>query len=193
MAWKPDYTTVEDAADFVRAVPVVDDAWLALWVTSASRAIDRRCNRQFGQVAAAVERTYRTPAAYDRSTGLWLVEVDDVQDTTGMTVGGVALASSGATLLPDNAAEDGKPYTRLGFDSCPDVPLVASALWGWSDIPTQVVGACLLQVSRFHARRDSPYGVTGSPQQGGELRLLARLDPDVAVSLTGLSRPRRAR
>jgi len=44
--------------------------------------------------------------------------------------------------------------------------------------------ACLLQSSRIAARRDSPFGVAGSPETGSELRLLDRVDPDVAVTLS---------
>ena len=43
--------------------------------------------------------------------------------------------------------------------------------------------ATLLQASRLAARRDSPFGVAGSPDAGSEMRLLARVDPDVAVAL----------
>ncbi|MFI6763870.1 hypothetical protein ACIBF5_32595, partial [Micromonospora sp. NPDC050417] len=134
---------------------------------------------------------YRRPAMYDVVSGLWLVEVDDVQDVTGMTVGGMSVADSGAVLLPDDAPERGKPYERLGFTSYPGRPLVAVALWGWTAFPAGVVGAAKLQVSRWASRRDSPYGVAGSPADGSELRLLARLDPDVATTLAGLSRRRR--
>ncbi|MEV4212921.1 hypothetical protein [Micromonospora sp. NPDC049662] len=190
MPWKPDYLTAASAAEFVRA-PGVDEEELATWCTAASRAIDKRCNRQFGKADAPTVRTYRRPAAYDAVSGLWLLEVDDVQDVTGLTVGGVVLASSGTTLLPDNAAADGKPYERLGFTDSPDSPVAISALWGWSAVPAGVIGACKLQVSRWAARRDSPYGVAGSPSDGSEMRLLARLDPDVHTALAGLSRRRR--
>jgi hypothetical protein len=44
--------------------------------------------------------------------------------------------------------------------------------------------ATLLQASRFHARRFSPYGVAGSPELGSELRLLAKLDADVELALS---------
>jgi hypothetical protein len=55
-----------------------------------------------------------------------------------------------------------------------------------------VLAAAKLQCARWNFRRDAPAGVAGSPDQGSEIRLLSRLDPDVAVSLAGLSRPRRA-
>lgn len=190
MSWKPDYLTAAEAAEFVRA-PGVDEGDLATWCTAASRAIDKKTNRQFGKVDALTARTYRRPASYDVVSGLWLLEVDDVQDVTGLTVGGVALASSGATLLPDDAADEGKPYERLGFTDYPGRQVVVSAIWGWSAVPAGVVGACKLQVSRWASRRDSPYGVAGSPSDGSEMRLLARLDPDVHTALAGLSRRRR--
>lgn len=190
MPWKPDYLTAADAAEFVYA-PGVDEAELATWCTAASRAIDKKTNRQFGQVDVLTTRTYRRPAAYSAALDLWLVEIDDVQDVTGMTISGAPLADSGAVLLPDDAPERGKPYERLGFADCPAGPLVGAALWGWLEFPAGVVGACKLQVSRWSARRQSPYGVAGSPSDGSELRLLARLDPDVATTLAGLSRRRR--
>ena len=117
---------------------------------------------------------------------------------TGMTVGGVAYASSGAVLLPDNAPADGRPWTALGVASAPTptypgspAALVVVARWGWSAVPAQVTAAAYLQVARWNYRRDSPHGIAGSPDAGGETRLLARLDPDVKTTMAGLSRRRR--
>lgn len=198
MPWKPDYLTLADVKGYARISDTVDDAELSIWITAASRAIDNVCNRQFGQVAAPVTRTYRRPAVLNLLTGLWELEIDDLQDTTGLLVNGVAYASAGATLLPDTAALDGLPYTRIGLISQPTMSApgapyanVVTARFGWTAVPQQVVGAGKLQVSRWAARRDSPYGIAGSPEQGSELRLLARLDPDVRTSLLGLSRRRR--
>lgn len=197
MTWKPDYITLADLKGYL-GIPTSDtqdDTELALWITSASRAVDRRCKRQFGKVAAPVARTYRTHPAYNPEIGLWVLEIDDVQDTTGLTVNGVAYASSGATLLPDNAPADGEPYTQIGFPSDPGcsgvgatVSNVLVAVWGWSAAPSQVPAAVRLQCARWNFRRTSPSGVAGSPEQGNELRLLAKLDPDVKTTLTGLAR-----
>ncbi len=185
MPWQPDYITVEEAAAYLRIDDSDDDAQLAVWVTAASRAVDKRCNRQFGIADPAAARTYRSRPAYDIVTGLHLVEIDDVQDTAGLLVDGTAYASQGAILLPDNASAEGRPYERLGFEAQPTEPVVVTAKFGWASVPDQVVGAVKLQVARFHARRDSPFGIAGSPTEGSELRLLSRLDPDVAVSLAG--------
>jgi hypothetical protein len=197
VAWKPDYITVADLKLYLGIGDAVDDVQLAVWVTAASRAIDKRCNRQFGQLAAPVARTYRRTPYYDPTTGLWLLEIDDVQDATGLLVNGVPYASSGTVLLPDNAPADGVPWERLGFTTCP-IPSspglpstnVVTARFGWNAFPAQVIGAAKLQGNRWNARRRSPLGVAGSPDQGSELRLLARLDPDVATTLAGLARRR---
>lgn len=200
MPWKPDYVTVADVKAYLRITDVLDDAELAIWVTAASRAIDKRTNRQFGQLAAPAARTYRDVPALDVMTGLWTQEIDDVQDVTGLLIGGVAYASSGAVLLPDNAPADGVPWTRLGFTTQPDVSYpgspvarVVTARWGWAAVPAQVLAATKLQVNRWNQRRDSPTGVAGSPDSGSEVRLLAKLDPDVATTLAGLSRRRKVR
>jgi hypothetical protein len=198
VAWQPDYTTLARAKDFVRVADTVDDIELAAWITAASRAVDDKTNRQFGQAVGVAARTYRRAPYYDRSTGFWVLEIDDVQVTTGLLVNGVAYASSGCTLLPDTAALDGRPYTQLGFtfqpyESAPGVPQsnVITAQFGWTAVPVQVEAAVWLQLNRWNARRDSPYGIAGSPDTGSEMRLLAKLDPDVATTLAGLTRRRR--
>lgn len=199
MVWKPDYITSADVKAYLRVTDTVDDAQFSGWATAASRAVDRACNRQFGSVAAPVARTYRRPPAYDPTTGLFVLDIDDVQSSAGLLVNGTAYASSVTTLMPDNAPADGRPWTRLGFTSWPvmqspggPIVNVITAAWGWTAVPVQVVQACLLQCARWNFRRDAPSGVAGSPDQGSEVRLLAKLDPDVATVLAGLPRPRKA-
>lgn len=198
MPWKPDYLTLADGKGFLRVTDNIDDVEIGNWITAASRAIDARCNRQFGQLAAPAARVYRRPAVWSPEIGLWVRQIDDLQDLTGFTVNGIAYAASGAVLLPDNAPADGRPWTALGTPERPDLSypgspsaLLAVGRWGWTAFPTQVVAATKLQINRWNSRRDSPFGVAGSPTDGSELRLLSKLDPDVAVTLTGLTRRRR--
>jgi hypothetical protein len=98
-------------------------------------------------------------------------------------------------MRPVNAAPEGRPWTRLVVlpDStnqprAHDAGVEVTAQFGWTTVPTAVEQATLLQGSRFLSRRDSPYGVAGSPETGSELRLLARLDADVAVTLSSYIR-----
>jgi hypothetical protein len=194
MAWAPDYVTLAELKSYLRITDTADDAELALAITTASRAVDKHCHRQFGQTAATEERSYT--AEYDRKLRRWVVTFDDLQDTDGLTV---ETADGDAidvyTLEPVNAAFLGKPYERLVVEpesaakpSADRHGVAITATWGWDAVPVPVEQATLLQASRLHARRFSPYGVAGSPDQGSELRLLATLDADVKVSLVGLTR-----
>lgn len=198
MAWKPDYATLAQVKAYLRVGDSVDDTEIQGWITSASRAIDDRCNRQFGQLTAPAARVYRRAPAYDPTKGMWVLPIDDVMTAAGLLVNGVAYASSGATLLPDNAPLDGLPWTALGMTAWPILPAPGSpmtntitAQWGWTAVPAQVVAACKLQCARWNFRRDAPAGIAGSPDQGSEIRLLAKLDPDVSTALAGLTRPKR--
>lgn len=193
MAWAPDYATVAELRSFLRIPDTADDAELALAVTAASRAVDNHCHRQFGKVAAPEPRRYT--ACWDRRRRRWLVDVDDVQDLAGLSVVVDAGTVDVYTLEPVNAALVGKPYEGLVVEpeaavkpTTEEYGVTVTATWGWSAVPVPVEQATLLQASRLHARRFSPYGVAGSPEAGSELRLLAKVDPDVAVSLTGLVR-----
>jgi hypothetical protein len=202
MPWAPDYITTAELKSFLGINDAIDDAQLAIAITAASRAVDRVTNRQFGQATAAEARLY-TPK-FDTSrvaatwpVGKWVVQIDDLMDATGLTVA----TSKGAVDLfvkqPVNAAATGKPWTRLVIDPLAAVvpigfenEVTVTAKFGWAAVPVPVKQATLLQASRFFKRRDAPFGVAGSPELGSELRLLARVDPDVAVTLRPYIRQR---
>lgn len=195
MAWAPDYASGTELADYVRILDAVDDAQLELAVTAASRAIDDATNRQFGQEPAPVARYY-TPR-WNPTRCRWVADIDDVQDVTGLAVafdgaddGTYADEVTAYRLTPANAAVDGMPFRRLEVlgssavtpSAVPD-GLRVTARYGWTAVPDTIKQACLLQASRLLARRDAPFGVTGSPENDSELRLLARVDPDVEVAV----------
>jgi hypothetical protein len=101
------------------------------------------------------------------------------------------------TLEPVNAAAEGRPFERLVVDTASvgkptglDGEISATGKWGWAAVPVAVKQATLLQASRFHTRRQAPFGIAGSPDSGSEMRLLAKLDPDVAVSVKDYVRDR---
>lgn len=178
MAWAPDYVNVAELTNYIRVGDTLDDSELELAASAASRAVDLCTGRQFGLVDAPEQRFY--PVTWSRARQRWVAVIDDLQTTTGLS--GV----SGYTLLPRNALQMGKPWEAMEFATDPrddNGEIGPTARWGWTTTPQAVKLASRLQASRFVARRDSPYGVAGSPQQGSELRLLARVDPDVAVSL----------
>jgi hypothetical protein len=179
VAWEPDYVTSSEVKAYLRITDSDDDAMIAVWATTASRAVDGFCHRQFGSVTAE-EREYSTE--YDRHLGCYIAFIDDVQDVDDLVVlDENADEVTDYSLLPVNALKKGKPYERIAVNVCG--PLTITAPWGWTSVPVPVKNATLLQAARLAARRDSPFGVAGSPTEGSELRLLATLDPDLKTSL----------
>lgn len=184
MTWEPDYVDVADLADFARVA--ADNPYVGTYGTAASRAVDGFCNRQFGQLAAPATFTYRSPAVRMRD-GRWLVQIDDLMTTVGLVVvvNGVTTSegTDGYRLWPDNAIAKGRPATAITLDACPDGDVDVTAQFGWAAYPAAVTGATWLQVNRWMARRESPYGIAGSPSEGSEVRLSALLDPDARTML----------
>lgn len=189
MTWAPDYLTRQELKDYLRVTDNAYDALFDVWITTVSRNVDEHCGRQFGQVASTEERVY-TPF-WDRHEQAWFVEMDDLQDTTGFGLvdeDGTAIPVKTSTVagyqfLPRNAAAKGRPYEQLKITTNPGVEVTADALWGWAAVPSAVKTGALLQAARLNHRRSSPFGISGSPSEGTQIRLLAQLDPDFRTSL----------
>ena len=202
MAWSPDYCTTEELSSFLR-VPGLDDqdeVFQAVAISAASRAIDRACHRQFGKDDAPTTRYYT--ASFDRQSRRWVVDIDDLMNVSGLVVAydqaddqTYDSVVQGYRLAPINAVANGMPWTGLTMNhgASPGLGGIEHGVrvtgsFGWSAVPAGIKQATLLQASRLLARRDSPYGIAGSPDVGSELRLLAKLDPDVEVSVTPYKR-----
>ena len=200
MALSPDYVTLEEFQAYLRIDEDddTDDDQLELAITAASRAIDRSANRQFGLNGSAVARVY-TPE-WSRTLSRYVVEIDDLMTQTGLEVasststeGTFDLAHTTYRLTPFNAPSDGRPWTKILFApgtsvNCGIGTVEVTGNWGWTAVPTTIQNATLIQASRFLKRRDSAFGIAGSPDLGNELRLLDRIDPDVAVMISAYRR-----
>jgi hypothetical protein len=200
MPWAPDYATVDELREFVRIDDVADDMIIEAALAASSRMIDYACDpridhfRQFGRTATVEDRYFTVSRrGYDTPVrGQWVAVVDDIATAVGLVVAvdpagtGSYNPVTGTTLLPRNAVSYGRPATAVLFagSSLPTPATFADAVkitatWGWPSVPTAIHEACMIQTSRLLSRRDAPFGVAGSPETGTEIRLLARLDPDV--------------
>lgn len=187
MAWQPDYATSAEVKAYVRLGDTVDDTQVAMALTAASRVIDSWAGRQFGAVDAAEDRIYSL--RYWPALCAWVAEIDDLGDATDLTVSvdGTALTSDDYDLHPVNALAIGRPYTRIAVANC-GTSVTLNGLWGWASVPVPVKQATLLQAYRVLKRRDAAFGISGSPEVQGEIRLLARIDADAQVLLSGYRR-----
>lgn len=201
-----DYCSLVELKAQLRIADTVDDTALATYITSASRAIDAECYRTFGLTGSAVARLFDYDGLHIE--GRCAVKLADLQTTVGLAVTAdygydytystTLVLNTDFDLWPWNAAADGVPWTHLvlrPYITTPSPTCAPQARlfsvtgnWGWTAVPTLVKSACLIQAARFFVRRDAPFGIAGSPDSGSEMRLLASLDPDVALMLAPLVR-----
>lgn len=187
MAWEPDYLTLPDGRAYVGitdAADTADDERLAIDITTASRIIDDHCGRQFGKVEEAESRTF-DQIIYVPARRAWCVDIDDLADATGLVVvaDGITLTADDYTLTPLNAPQKGRPFERIELVSRAWSVILTTDQWGWADYPVPVKSGTRLQLKRLFDRIDAPFGISGSPEQQGELRLLQRIDPDAAMAV----------
>jgi hypothetical protein len=197
-----DYASVSDLKASLRITDDEDNALLKVALDAAKELIDEHCNRTFDVVDEPQTRSF-TPAH-------GIVEIDDIYsaldlvfEVDGVTIpASVPNTSSGYRLLPRNAMQKGEPYTSISYEVFPfgrpfllagvrGEVAITTQFWGFAAaVPESVRQANILQASRIFARRLAPFGVAGSPEIGSEIRLLSKVDPDVAVLLSGKVRYR---
>lgn len=191
MALTNAYCTLSDLKTSLGIDDIQDDTSLEAAIMAASRMVDDYTGRFFykdGTTAAPVTRYYTAQDWWttniDDTYYISEIATDDNFDQTYSTV----FATSDYMVEPVNNPRRGWPWTRLlaiGAYIFPyNLPqsVRVKAVWGWSAIPNEVQMATKIQASRLFVRRQSPFGIAGSPEIG-TVRLGSRLDPDVEVLL----------
>lgn len=188
---------VKSALGLGTAALTPDDDEIDQVVTSVSRAIDDYCGRFFYSVAgtALYTATDYLYVGIDDFSAITSVKTDENNDGTPE----VTLAANTDYRLVTNQTVPGWPYTAVQITSfgAHTLPVLVTqgvqivGTRGWSQPPAPIVAATLVQATRLHARRNTPLGVAGSPE-GGIVRLLSRLDPDVELMLRPYRVPREA-
>lgn len=187
------YASLATFKNYVRTESTDEDELLSLALYSASRAIDRATNRTFSVSLGTAEARY-----YTAHNGV--LAIDDLTDDTDLVVAydsvgdltyATALVAADYNLAPLNAPTSGKPYTyltlRQGYLNS-NGNFRVTGLWGWQSIPLGIQQACLLQAARYWNRRNSPFGIAGSAEMGSEMRLMAKIDPDVEMMVADYRR-----
>jgi hypothetical protein len=141
-------------------------------VLSASRGIEKFCNRQFNDAGSASARVYRP----DSRCG---VRVDDFCTVTGLVVksdddnDGVFETTWSAVdyqCEPLNGVVDGEsgwPFWTISavgnrvFPCYRRASVQVTARWGWDEVPAAVTEACRIAAEEVFKLRDTPFGVGG--------------------------------
>jgi hypothetical protein len=185
------YCTLNELKAALAITDTVDDAALEAAINSTSRMIDDYTNRFFykdGTTQAQVVRYYTPNDMWqlytDDFVSISALATDDNFNQTWDTVWDV----SDWMIEPINNPRRGWPYNRIlaigSYIFPANLPqsVKITGIWGWNAIPPEVNTACVIQASRIFNRRQSPFGIAGSPDIG-TVRLLSRLDADVEALL----------
>ena len=188
---------VKNALGLGTAAMTPEDDEIDQVVNSVSRAIDDACGRFFYSAAGTV--------LYTAEDFLYL-PIDDFSAITAVVIDEQNTGTPNVTLTTGTdyrpeatTAIPGFPYTAIRITSFGTKTLPVGVTEGvsvrgtrgFAAVPQPIVAATLLQCVRTHARRNSPYGVAGSPD-GGIIRLLSRLDPDVELMIRPYRRVKEA-
>lgn len=172
MAIGENYATLPELKSYLRIDNTTDDSELTDALTSASRGIDKYCDRSFGKDTSATARVYYPDDAC-------VVRVDDFHTTTGLIVktdsgdDGTYETTWLVTdfqLEPLNGIVDGEigwPFTRVravvgNFPvGARRAAVEVTAQWGWAAVPASVKQSCLIMAAETFKLRDAPFGIAG--------------------------------
>ena len=191
MAITNGYCTLAELKDSLQIEDSTDNASLEAAIMSASRMVDNYTQRFFykdGTAASPVTRYYTPEDTID-------LNIDDIVSISSIATDNDLLftyttvwSTSDFVVEPINNPRKGWPYNRLiavGAYVWPfNIPqsVKITGAWGWSAVPQEVQLATKIQASRLFIRRQSPFGIAGTPELG-TVRLSSRLDPDVETLL----------
>lgn len=200
-----DYVDLPTLKGYLGITQPTWDTLLTLAITSASRAVERYCQRKFWLDTVPGARTFIPDTLLDLGLGAG----NDIGSTTGF---GVATDPSGTgtfnviwdfpgdiQLLPQNApfaSPEARPWTALRAVGTKTFPwlintwlthldrIQVTALWGWPEVPSDVISATLIKAAHLYMRKDAVNGIAGYGEFG-PVRLSKGEDSDVMSLLEG--------
>lgn len=181
MALGADYITRQELKSYMGLEGTTDDALVDDAISSASREIERYCNRQFNDSGSVSARRYR-------ATRCDLIAVDDFWTDTGFILeidvngDGTSWTTVAATeyeLTPLNRMVNGVEWVYWKIEMVGSTKLPVSrracvrvtAQWGWEELPSDVKQAVKMLASDTFQVKDSRMGVAGSDQFGTIVRV----------------------
>lgn len=148
-----DYTDLTTVRKYL-SITVVDagiDELIEDSITAASREIDRRTNRYFGQSGVATEREFTS--------------LDGVCFVDDIVVSELVTSSHDGTFLPRNGVvngQEGFPFDRIEDPSLREGDVITiEAVWGWAEVPSVIVELAKKIAAKFFMDKDVPLGVKG--------------------------------
>ena len=186
------YATLAQFKAAVGITDTTDDTALQAVLDATDTLIDLYCDRKTG-FGTASETRYYTAEAYEYCLTDDLVSITTLQtdDDANGTYETTWTAGTDYVLAPRNAALDGFPYTEIdtsvtwprNFPKDVYLGVKVVGVFGFPSVPAAVTQAEIIQAGAVWNSRTAPFGVIGSADLGGILRMSRALHPEAALIL----------
>jgi len=186
------YATLAQFKAAVGITDSTDDTALQAVLDATDTLIDLYCDRKTG-FGTASETRYYTAEDWEYVLTDDLVSVTTLQtdDDANGTYETTWTAGTDYVLAPRNAALDGFPYTEIdtsvtwprNFPKDVYLGVKVVGVFGFPAVPAAVKQAEIIQAGAVWNSRTAPFGVIGSADLGGILRMSRALHPEAALIL----------
>jgi hypothetical protein len=186
------YATLAEFKAAVGITDSTDDGALQSVLDATDTLIDLYCDRKTG-FGTASETRYYTAEDYEYVLTDDLVSVTTLQtdDDANGTYETTWTSGTDYVLAPRNAALDGFPYTEIdtsvtwprNFPKDVYLGVKVVGVFGFPAVPAAVKQAEIIQAGAVWNSRTAPFGVIGSADLGGILRMSRALHPEAALIL----------
>jgi hypothetical protein len=186
------YATLSEFKAAVGITDTTDDSALQSVLDATDTLIDLYCDRKTG-FGTASETRYYTAEDWEYVLTDDLVSITTLQtdDDANGTYETTWTAGTDYVLAPRNAALDGFPYTEIdtsvtwprNFPKDVYIGVKVVGVFGFPSVPAAVKQAEIIQAGAVWNSRTAPFGVIGSADLGGILRMSRALHPEAALIL----------
>jgi hypothetical protein len=186
------YASLSEFKAAVGITDSTDDSALQSVLDATDTLIDLYCDRKTGFGTASETRFY-TAEDYEYVLTDDLVSITTLQtdDDANGTYETTWTAGTDYVLAPRNAALDGFPYTEIdtsvtwprNFPKDVYLGVRVVGVFGFPSVPAAVKQAEIIQAGAVWNSRTAPFGVIGSADLGGILRMSRALHPEAALIL----------
>jgi hypothetical protein len=187
------YATLAEFKSSIGITDTTDDTPLQSVLDAADQLINNYVDTKVGFGITSSQTRYYTAERFDFVLTDPIVTVTTLAvDINGDGTYSQVWSANDYILAPRNAALDSRPYTEI--DTSPfstadynfpvgylEVKVVGT--FGWPSVPAAVKQAALIQAGAIWSSRTAPFGVIGSQDLGGVLRMAAALHPEARVLL----------
>jgi hypothetical protein len=186
------YASLSEFKAAVGITDSTDDGALQSVLDATDTLIDLYCDRKTG-FGTASETRYYTAEDWEYVLTDDLVSVTTLQtdDDANGTYETTWTSGTDYVLAPRNAALDGFPYTEIdtsvtwprNFPKDVYLGVKVVGVFGFPAVPAAVKQAEIIQAGAVWNSRTAPFGVIGSADLGGILRMSRALHPEAALIL----------